>query len=121
MPATITIEGKSLGKSRPLFDDWFLPLPPEMERGGGKMTLRGLITRIVNEEVAAFKDRQEARKTVRALMEKDIQQGLLRGKVDMGGRDLEQEVSSEEAVGSALQSFEDGIYYVFVDDHQHTD
>ena len=121
MPASILIEGKTIGKSRPLFDDWFLPLPPELEPSGGKMTLRGLITRIVNEEVAAFRERQVSRKIVRALTEKDIQQGLARGKVDMGGRDLEQEVNADNALGSALQSFEDGIYYVFVDEIQRTD
>lgn len=33
----------------------------------------------------------------------------------MGGRDLEQNVDVEEAIGVALQAFEDGLYLVIVD------
>lgn len=117
MPSTLTIEGKVPGKSRPLFDDWRLPLPPEWE-GGEPITLRDLLMRVVREEVRAFKDRQEARRTIRALTHADIQSGLMKGKVDSGGRELTQEVDEEAAVATALQAFEDGIYYVFVDDEQ---
>src|SRR3989442_1258218 len=109
MASSILIEGKTVGRRRPLFDDWWLSLPPETEPSGGRMTLRGLITRIVNTEVAAFRERQEDRKTVRALTERDINQGLVRGRVDMGGRNLEQEVNADDAVGAALLAFEDGI------------
>src|SRR5262245_21604472 len=43
MAATITIEGKIPGKSRPLFDDWLLSFPPQLEDSGGRMTLRALL------------------------------------------------------------------------------
>lgn len=86
------------------------------------MALRDLITRIVHEEVAAFQARQEAGRLLHVLTEQDIMRGLMKGKIDSGGRDAtDQEVNVEEAVGTALLAFEDGLYYVFVDDEQQTD
>ena len=111
----ITIQGKALGQRRSLFADWWIPLPPEVSGGDGNFALRNLIARIVRAEVAAFRDRQEERRLVRVLSAAEIAQGAARGKVDMGGRNLDQEVDDEEAVAAALQAFEDGIYLVAVD------
>ncbi|MEM8780128.1 MAG: hypothetical protein AAGF26_14900, partial [Cyanobacteria bacterium P01_G01_bin.49] len=43
---------------------------------------------------------------------------VLQGKVDMGGKDYEQDVDIDGAIETALQAFEDGFYYVFIDDEQ---
>ena len=41
------------------------------------------------------------------------------GKIDSGGSDSElQDVDVEQAVGTALQAFEDGIYLVVVDEQE---
>jgi hypothetical protein len=40
------------------------------------------------------------------------------GKVDSGGSELDQKVEAQPAVEVALQAFEDGLYFVFVDDNQ---
>jgi hypothetical protein len=117
----ITITGKTLGKKKPLFADWSIPFPPDLREGGDRLTLRDLISRIVRSEVAAFRQRQEDRKLLRALTESQIEQGAKRGKVDMGGRDLKQEVDEEEAVAVALQAFEDGIYLVIVDGEEQSE
>src|SRR5262245_6477015 len=111
----ITIEGKALGNRRRLFSDWSIPMPPELGDGGGDLTLRDLIDRIVRAEVAAFRERREERRLVRALSAAAIVEGTARGKVDMGGRTLDQEVDDEQAVAAARQAFEDGIYLVAVD------
>jgi hypothetical protein len=111
----ITIEGKALGNRRRLFSDWSIPMPPELGDGGGDLTLRDLIARIVRGEVAAFRERREERRLVRALSAAAIVEGTARGKVDMGGRTLDQDVDDEQAVAAALQAFEDGIYLVAVD------
>jgi hypothetical protein len=111
----ITIQGKALGQRRSLFADWSIPLPPEAGGGDGSFALRDLIARVVRAEVVAFRDRQEERRLVRVLSAAEIAQGAARGKVDMGGRNLDQEVDEEQAVGAALQAFEDGIYLVAVD------
>jgi hypothetical protein len=120
MTATITISGKSLGKKKPLFADWSIPFPPEWDDGDG-LTLRELITRIVLAEVAAFRDRQEQRRVARVLSAADIDEGLTIGKVDSGGRDLQQSVDDDEAVGTALEAFEDGLYLVIIDGTEHRD
>jgi hypothetical protein len=120
MTTTILVEAKVLGQKRPVFTDWRINLPPLWERSGDHLKLRDLITRIVLEEVDAFQKRQEERRLARILSRAEIEQGAAQGKVDPGQRDLKQEVSPEAAVGTALQAFEDGLYFVFIDGVQQT-
>ena len=110
----LTVSGKALGRKKPLFADFSIPFPPDMGEGG-ETTLRDLIGRVVRHEVIAFQQRQEERKVFRALTARQIEEGAARGKVEMGGRDLEQEVDPEDAVATALEAFEDGLYLVVVD------
>ena len=120
MQATITVKGKVIGQSRPPFADWSVPFPPDLPASGDNITLRDLITRIVHEEVEAFRARQEERRLTRILSQAQIERGIAAGKVDMGGHDLQQEVDAGQAVGAALQAFEDGLYFVFLDGAQQT-
>jgi hypothetical protein len=117
----LTIDAKILGRKKPLFQDWSIPLPPDVGGGGDPWTLRKLITRIVLEEVAAFRERQEERKVIQALTAAQIDEGAAKGKVDMGGRDLKQKVDADAAVAAALQAFEDGIYLVVLDGEEQKD
>lgn len=116
--STITVTGKVLGRSKPLFTDWQVPIPPSIGNGGEVLTLRILLTQIVLAEVAAFHTRQEQRRLIQVLSRAQIEQKVLLGKVDMGGEELNQELDPQAAVASALQAFEDGIYFVFIDDVQ---
>ena len=118
MTATITIEGRVLGQRKPLLAAWALPLPDEWKDAGSRLRLREFITQVVLEEVAAFQDRQAQQRLLRVLTSAEIKQGAERGKVAMGGRDLEQEVDPQATVETALQAFEDGLYFVFVDSQQ---
>jgi len=117
----LTLSARAVGRRKPLIPDWQVPWPPEGTPDGERLTLRDLITRVVLEEVRAFAARQEERKLVRILTEKEIETGLEKGRVDSGGRDLHQKVNPEEAVGTALQAFEDGLYLVFLDDEEQRD
>jgi len=109
-------EARALGRRRALIPEWSIPVDPNPSDGGdGGITLRELIERIVRAEVGAFERRQEARKFVRALSEREIEAGKEKGRIDPGGRDLEQTVDVEQAVGAALQAFEDGLYMVVLD------
>jgi hypothetical protein len=121
MAGSLLIEGKIPGQRRPLFPDWQMPLPPEWERAEGRITLRNLITQVVQEEVSAFQARQEEKRLLHSLTEQDITRGLMKGKIDLGGRESVQEVKVEDAVTVALQAYEDGLYYVFVDNTQLTE
>lgn len=132
----LTIVGRSVGSSKPLFADWALPLPPEWADGGGRdadggggeggdgggLTLGGLIERIVRHELAAFAARNERRRLDRVLSADQIEAGLEAGRVSPEGRQgLSKAPEAEEAVAAALQAFEDGLYLVVIDEVEHRD
>ena len=124
-PIALKVEGKVFGQKRPLFTDFSVALPPERMSGGGRITLRALITCVVEAEVQAFEERREQRRLVQILSRSDIEHGVMRGKIDMGGSaQTEAEkngVDVDTSVATALLAFEDGLYYVFVDDVQQTE
>lgn len=120
MAIELTVEAKVVGQKRPLFTNWRVELPPLDENQGDHLKLRDLITSIVGKEVEAFRLRQAKRKLARVMSRPEIERGMLGGKVDPGERDLQQQVNLHEAVAVALQAFEDGLYFVFIDDVQQT-
>ena len=120
MSIEFTVEGKVIGQKRPLFTDWHIELPPIDESQGDHLRLRDLIRSIVTNEVDAFKARQEQRKLAQVMSKQKIEQEAQKGKVDPGEKDFQQSVDTEDAVTVALQAFEDGLYYVFIDDVQQT-
>lgn len=114
----LTISGKALGRKKPLFADFSVP-PPE-DLGDGGVTLRDVLERVVRSEVAAFHKRQENRQFLRALTAREIEAGAEAGKIESGGREVPvQEVDEDDAVSTALQAFEDGIYLVIIDGQDH--
>jgi hypothetical protein len=120
MSASIMVEGKVVDRKRSLFTGWRIELPPPNENQGDHLKLRDLITSIVMKEVEAFQLRQEESKLARVMSRQEIERSAISGKVDPGERDLQQQVHVEEAVAVALQAFEDGLYFVFVDEVQQT-
>lgn len=110
----LTVSGKTIGRKKPLFDDFSVP-PPEDSHDGGS-TLRDLIKSIVQHEVAAFQQRQTDHQLIRALTAREIDAGVEAGKIDAGGSEVEpQQVDEADAVATALQAFEDGMYLVVID------
>lgn len=117
-PQTLTIEGKQFGRgNKSLFPNFQMPLPAEWH--GATITLQTLIDGVVRAEVAAFRERQEKRTIVQSLTAAQIAEGVAKGKIDSGGTpDAVQAVDADEAVKAALQAFEDGIYFVFLNEDQ---
>ena len=109
------IEAKVAGGRRALFEPTELDWPDSRT-----LTLRELLTAVVTEEVADFKERQAANQLLRVLTEEELTEGVMRGKVASGGSELDQEVDEAAAVSTALEAFADGFYFVFVDDEQIT-
>jgi hypothetical protein len=120
MSMSIVVEGKVVGQKRSLFPDWRIELPPLDQNQGDHLKLRDLITSIVMKEVESFRLRQEERKLARVMSRQEIEQSAVTGQVNPGERDLQQQVNLDEGVGVALQAFEDGLYFVFVDEVQQT-
>ena len=116
--AAITVEAKVIGQRRPLLENWEVPLPPAV---ADRATLRDLIEAVVRAEVAAFLERRAERRLTRVLTREQVTAGAARGKIAMGGREeAEPDVEPDRAVETALAAFQDGLYYVFVDDRQVT-
>jgi hypothetical protein len=118
---TLTISGKVMGKTRPIFTDWELVLPAESMTGKDLLTLADLLGAVVTAEVEAFRSRQTEGRLNQILTPDRIAQGLDRGKITSGGSELDQAVDLRVAIDNALQSFADGFYYVFIDDEQQTE
>jgi hypothetical protein len=116
--AMLTIEARATGRRRDVIPQWQLPVD-DLVPGGSPLTLREFIERVVRAEVAAFAERQAERRLVHFLSEQQIDEQAARGRVDFGGRDLDQQADVEESVGVALESFEDGVYLVLIDGYQH--
>lgn len=112
----VTITGKALGQRKPLFADFSVP-PPETATNT-PLTLRDLIAHVVRQEIAAFHDRQAKRRLLKALSPQQIADGLATGKVDSGGSDLDQKVDAEEAIRTAVEAFQDGLYMVVLDEEE---
>lgn len=117
MASTLTVSGKVMGKTQPIFANWELLIPEQ----DSPLTLRNLLTEIVRTEVAGFADRQRQRRLMRVLSPDQIHLGVEQGKVDAGGSDLDQSVDPEQAIETALQAFVDGLYFVFLDEQQQED
>ncbi|MGD1867836.1 MAG: hypothetical protein ACFB0D_25065 [Phormidesmis sp.] len=113
-----TVEGKVIGRRRPLFTDWAVPLPPVEASGSSSLTLRDLIIAVVRAEVSDFQTRQVEARLQKILSAADIAQGLTQGKVTMGDQDLAQFVDVDAAIDVAILGFIDGLYYVFLDEVQ---
>jgi hypothetical protein len=110
------IETKALGSRKRPYEPWETAL---LENSTETLTLQDFLTRVVLQEVEAFKNRQEERKLARVLSKEEIALGALRGKIDAGGLEREiLEVDTGLAVENALVAFKDGFYYVFVDEKQ---
>ena len=115
--SVLTVATKVIGhKSAPL-SEFAVSLPPALT-GPSAPTLREMLAFLVEREVAAFHERQEARRLAVVLSPDDIAAGAARGKIDSGERDLGQRVDPAAAVAAAIQAFEDGFYYVFLDEAQ---
>jgi hypothetical protein len=116
-----TIDVRAPGRRRPLIPGWQIPIPPEPTGRSEPLTLRRLITQVVAAEVAAFGERQERRRLVHVLTADEIDTGVARGRVDPGGRTLDQPVNETVAIGVALQAFEDGLDLVLLDGREQRD
>ena len=80
--------------------------------------LRELIADLVRTEVRDYNVREHRQRLIRVLTPDEIERGAAAGKIDSGGRETTGPARADDAVATALQAFEDGLYFVFVDDVQ---
>jgi hypothetical protein len=76
-------------------------------------TLQELIERIVTLELNAFRERQADNQFLRVLTENQLLEASETGKISLGGQEFTQEINTDDAIQTAIQAFQDGLYYVF--------
>lgn len=118
MNPVLRIEAKVAGQRRSLVSDWHIPISPASQTDSWRMTLRDLITIVVEAEAEAFRVRAEQKRLTHILSSEQISEGVLRGKIDLGGKsedEIAADIDPEQAVAAALQAFIDDLYFVFID------
>ncbi|MGH1337208.1 MAG: hypothetical protein ACRBFS_13885 [Aureispira sp.] len=110
---TIQYSIKQLGKKRAQIERASLELPQLL----AKSTLADFIRALVEQQVTAYEWRQTAT-LLQALTPTQIEEGVQKGKVDVGERFEKRTVAIEAAITEALQAFEDGLYAIFADEEQ---
>jgi hypothetical protein len=105
------VETKMVGRRTP-----FERLPVELP--DGPYTLAGLLSHLVQAEVAAYQERQSSVGLLRVLTEPELAHGAEVGKIATAPQAKSGTVDVTEATRVALQAFGDGLYYVFLDDTQ---
>jgi hypothetical protein len=118
MPIKLAIDARLLGQKRPLLADWAVTLPLDLSAQQAVLPLRDILTQVVLAEVVAFRERQEQRRLARIMGPGQIEAGVAAGKVDAAEHEFNQVVDADAAVATALQAFEDGLYFVFVEGAQ---
>ena len=111
------ISAKQLGRKKASIEDWDYH-PPEdvLDPGDGGLTLRELLTRITQDEVVAYNQRQKKQQLTRVLTHREIADQSRKGKISTGGLEEILPADADEAVAETLQAFEDGLYLVFLDE-----
>ena len=120
MQTTIHIQAKMIGVKQPLIPNWALPISEKIQ-GNQAAALRDLIALVVEAEIEAFQSRQAERRFARLLTREQIESAARQGVVDAAARPPEApdlDIDLRQAVSNALTAFQDGLYYVFLDDQQ---
>ena len=105
------VETKLVGRRTP-FERRPVELPD------GPHTLRGLLTHLVEVEVAAYQERQGGVGLLRVLTDPELQDAASTGRISVAPQERGGTVSAQNAARTALTAFGDGLYYVFVDERQ---
>lgn len=99
---------KSAGKKKAYFTKKALVLFNE------PTTLRELIIEVVRKNVQDFNNKEVDAPLMNYLTKNDIELQSATGKVGFGAHYNECKADVEEAIGVAIQAFEDGLYKVYV-------
>ncbi len=111
----LTVTTRPPGTGRALVPDFQMPLPPELAGGDGAVRLRDLIAAVVRWELIEQAASAEGGRFHRALAAHEIADGAAQGRIVPATRRPGKPVDAEQAIGTAWQAFEDGLYLVFVD------
>ena len=112
MALNLVVSVKQLGRKKPVIGARDLVL--DQEPGD----LRGLISAIVIQEVARYNAKTPEEPILLHLTQESVDDAAEAGKVGFGARYNEKNQDPAAAVANALQSFEDGLFRIFVNDDE---
>lgn len=82
-------------------------------------TVRQLLALIVEQQIDDFKRRNQDARFLRVLTERDVEAGLETGRVRSGAQEPDGRLPDmEQSIAAAMTAFQDGLYFVFVNDAQ---
>ena len=100
----------------PGHERWYLPYSP---RAGAARNAYVTGDRLlVAAEVAGYERRQSDQRVLRVLTPADLVRGLETGRIGHEARERRPAPDLDEATARALEAFEDGLFFVFIDDNQ---
>jgi hypothetical protein len=116
----LTIQAKQIGRKRPIITK---ELKIDLVATGSKIELKNLIKEIVKIEVNEFQNRQKINENnknniLSYLSPEEIEDKAQKGKIAIDEIKNKKEVDLDEAISAAILAFEDGIYFVFLDDNK---
>jgi hypothetical protein len=114
MDVAVRVQAKVTGQRRSGVGDHGLTLT----LSSGTVDAGEFLDAVVTSEVAAFAGRAEERSFLRLLTETELRADLDRGRVRTGGVEALPAVDVEAAVAEARLAFQDGLFKVFVDEHE---
>ncbi|GAA2042472.1 hypothetical protein GCM10009819_31130 [Agromyces tropicus] len=83
-----------------------------------RVSLRDLLVMLVDHELAVHERRRGERRVLRILTPSDLAEGAESGRYGSERRTAPRAPSPDLARARALEAFEDGLYYVFLDGRQ---
>ncbi|WP_203363112.1 hypothetical protein [Bacillus sp. REN10] len=102
---------KSIGKRRPVLQLQELEMNPVRN-------LHELIVEVVTQQVKEYNEKPLEKAIWIYLIDEDLEEAARNGKVSFGDRKNENQQDLEKAIQNAIQSFEDGLYCVLVNDEE---
>jgi hypothetical protein len=91
----------------------------ELEQAAPFKTVGEVLAAIVRQQVDDFKKRKQEAQLLRILTERDLEDGREAGRIASGVRERDERAPEiEDAIEAAELAFEDGFYYIFVNDVQ---
>lgn len=109
----LSIQLKQLGKRKCTIE----PMPVELT-GEIPHNVQSLITAIVRRQVEEYNARPDENELLKYLTREDLDNRSESGKVGFGVNYNGKKASAEAAVKNALQSYEDGIFRLFINDEE---
>lgn len=106
----IKVNIKKIGKKQHAVQETVYEIPGHLKN------VRELIIAVTAACVRQYNQRMEEPDLLRCLTKDEIDSMATAGKVGFGVNYGEKKADSDKAVENALQSFEDGIYRIFLDD-----